>query len=316
MRVLILDDREEQLRFLRSMLLSAGINCVGCTTVREAWSLLQSDEFSVFLVDYHLPVIGNNEYTASELIKKIRADGRQRNLPIIVITADRTYQPKINSLESGADYYLCKPVLKEELIICVRNMMARRYGHGGNVIAYGDISLRTLSREFFVKGVKIPLTKREYEVLLSLTLRCGEFVKKSAILREVYGEQSMHNASTNKYRMKIVDVWICKTRDKICKALGLDRNDRRGAYISTSWGLGYKITEYPLDHSIIQVDSSRSGAAVNEQSAESIYNLGDTRTVNSNDLIVSVNDTVQVDATENITSDIDINHEIEERVDF
>lgn len=254
LNILILDDQIEQLQILQSMLVGSGIQCVTCTKISEAWNLLQSQNFSLFVTDL---LVGDKN--ASDLIKKIRSDGNNRTIPIIAITADRSYSQKISSLESGVNYYLVKPVNKQELIVSIKNMIARSFGHASNLVSNGDLALKTLSRQFFVKGKLVQLTRKEYDTVVSLMFRCDEFVPKETLLADIYGDRVEAAAGSEK-KKKMTDVLICKIRHKIADACELPRNSPQANYIETLWGVGYRLVPKP-QCSIIEVAAAADNTA-------------------------------------------------------
>ncbi len=239
MKVLLVENCELQARLIESIVRSAGMHCTTCVNINDAWMRLRSpnENFSIILVDLHMsdrkPDFNEGGVTDGEiLIQRIRSDNMVRNIPIIAVTAERSLKTKISSLKFGADYYLYKPVPPEELIVTIKNAVARFHGHANSNIIYGNIVLKTLSREFFINNINIPLTKKEYGFIEALALRFDQVVLKKVILSHLYGDYEQHSIGE-----KVLDVFKFKVLDKMRKVVS-NADD----YIVVQWGAGYKLT--------------------------------------------------------------------------
>lgn len=239
MKVLLVENCDVQAKLIETIVRSAGMHCITCSTITEAWVRLKSpnENFSIILVDLHM---SDRKAEAHEggvtdgeiLIQRIRSDNVVRNIPIIAVTAERSLKTKISSLKFGADYYLYKPVPPEELIITIKNAVARFHGHANSNIVYGNIMLKTLSREFFINNEKIQLTKKEYGFIEALALRFDQVVLKKVILSHLYGDYEQRSIGE-----KVLDVFKFKVLDKMRKIV-----PNADEYIVVQWGAGYKLT--------------------------------------------------------------------------
>jgi len=136
----------------------------------------------------------------------------------------------LKGLDLGADDYLTKPFLKDELVARIHAIVRRSKGHAQSVIETGDLVVNLDSKTVKVNGEGVHLTIKEYQMLELLSLRKGTTISKEMFLNHLYGGMDEPEA-------KIVDVFICKLRKKLA-----DASDGKD-YIETLWGRGFALRE-------------------------------------------------------------------------
>jgi two-component system cell cycle response regulator CtrA len=109
-------------------------------------------------------------------------------------------------------------------------------GHAESVITVGDLIVNLEARNVELRGEKLYLTSKEYQILALLALRKGSTLTKETFLNHLYDGLDEPDA-------KIIDVFICKLRKKLANASGGQD------YIETVWGRGYTLRE-PTEQSI------------------------------------------------------------------
>ena len=150
--------------------------------------------------------------------------------PILILTGLGGIEDKVRGLGFGADDYITKPFHKDELVARIRAIVRRSKGHAQSVIQTGDLLVNLNTKTAEVKGARVHITGREYQMLELLSLRKGTTLTKEMFLNHLYGGMDEPGA-------KIIDVFICKLRKKLANASnGKD-------YIETVWGRGYALRE-------------------------------------------------------------------------
>jgi len=148
---------------------------------------------------------------------------KQKQTPVLMLTARDTPPDRVRGLDTGADDYLIKPFDLAELLARVRSLIRRAAGQARTDIELGDISIDTRAKMVARAGQAIVLTAREYAILEYLALHRGEVVSRTALYEHLFDE-------TDDTLSNLVDVHIFSIRKKLGAEL-----------ISTRRGQGYCI---------------------------------------------------------------------------
>ena len=170
------------------------------------------------------------ELDGFEVARRLR---KEKDTPIIMMTARDSTMDRVAGLDIGADDYITKPFAIEELLARVRAFF-RREEHGHAVERAENTSFRDLvidkTNRTVHRGKKvIDLTRREYDLLLTLMQNVGDVVTREHLVSQVWGYEE--GTETN-----VVDVYIRYLRNKI----DVEGQD---SYIQTVRGLGYVMRE-------------------------------------------------------------------------
>lgn len=185
----------------------------------QAWEAFQTDRPDLLVLDRMLPGLSGDELCRR--IRKVSA------VPIIMLTALDGVDNRIDGLESGADDYLAKPFSLRELQLRVNAQLRRSApSEVGLVFEAGPFRIDAAHRRVWISGREIPLTTREYELLLYLARNPGRVISRDEILREVW-RWGFGDPST-------VTVHVRRLREKI------EEDSRNPAYLRTEWGAGYR----------------------------------------------------------------------------
>ena len=165
------------------------------------------------------------------ILKKLRANPKTRNLPVILLTAKDSEYDKVIGLDSGADDYVAKPFGIMELISRIKAVL-RRCGHEGTVsddcvYNIGCITLNTKKHSVEVDGNSVELTLKEFEVLRLLMKNQGTVITRDILLEQIWGYDFDGETRT-------VDVHIRTLRQKL---------GHGGNIIKTIRGVGYRAEE-------------------------------------------------------------------------
>jgi two-component system response regulator PhoP len=217
--ILIVEDESRLREHLRDRLRKNGYVVEVAADGEEG--LYYGQEFSLDLavIDIGLPKI-----SGIELIRRFRSNGR--HFPILILTARRNWQDKVEGLESGADDYLVKPFRFEELEARLNALLRRASGWSKPVLDCGPISLDTGKQTITVMGDPVELTAFEYRVLEYLMLHAGQVVSKAELTDNIYDQD--YDRDSN-----VLEVFIGRLRRK------LDPDNRINP-IETLRGRGYR----------------------------------------------------------------------------
>ena len=225
--VLVIEDEQDLARILKRHL-----EALACT-VQIAFAgdaglkLAESRPFDLVLLDIMLPVLDG-----IEVCRRLRA--RRVYTPILMLTARATEVDKILGLEMGADDYLTKPFSMSELTARVRaifrrvDALAEQAQEAPQPLSFGeDLSIDPSSREVRVHGGPIPLTHKEFDLLLHLARNPGRVYTRTQLLDAVWGYS--HDGYEH-----AINCHINRLRAKI------ERDPANPEILQTVWGVGYK----------------------------------------------------------------------------
>jgi DNA-binding response OmpR family regulator len=142
-----------------------------------------TNEYDVIILDVMLP--GKNGF---QIVEKLR-ESRIRT-PVLLLTARDDITDKVTGLDKGADDYLTKPFIPEELLARIRALSRRQ----GEVIldemTFGDLSLNLSSNDLCCGDKSIHLAYKEFEVLKLLMSNSGRIISKETLITRVWGNDS------------------------------------------------------------------------------------------------------------------------------
>ena len=223
--ILICDDEKDIVSALKIYLASDDYNLYEAYDGREAVEIIESNDIHLVLLDIMMPGMDG-----MQVLNTIR---RERNTPVIFLTAKSEDTDKILGLNVGADDYVTKPFNPVELLARVKSQL-RRYMVLGSVqvkddiLRAGDIELDDRARSVKLMGENVSLTPKEYGILKFLMENRGKVFSPGAIYENVWGEKSYGAEGT-------VAVHIRHLREK------LEFDPEQPRHIKVVWGQGYKI---------------------------------------------------------------------------
>ena len=224
--VLIVEDDRLIAELERDYLEASGYAAEITASGKSGLEMARANDYALVLLDVMLP-----EMSGFEVCRLLR---REKNVPIIMVTAKQEDVDKIRGLGLGADDYVVKPFSPSELIARVRAHieMHRRLldEKHEEALIVRDLKILPLSRRVFVKDKEITLTNREYELLLFLASRPDVVFSRETLFEKIWGEDSYGETAT-------VTVHINRIREKI------ERDPAHPEYIETIWGVGYRFRE-------------------------------------------------------------------------
>lgn len=222
MRLLIIEDNKILATSLRQGFQEENFAVDVALDGEEGLWYARSNPYDVVVLDLTLPKLDG-----LELLRRIRSGGGESH--VICLTARGATEDKVNALNLGADDYLAKPFVFEELLARVRSLCRRAYQRKDPVIRVADLEINTASRTVSRTGKVVHLSGREYALLEFLAFHAGEVVTRTMIWDHLYdfADESASN---------VVDVHVCSLRKKI------DVDSRR-PLIQTRRGEGYMLED-------------------------------------------------------------------------
>ncbi|MCI6553062.1 MAG: response regulator transcription factor [Lachnospiraceae bacterium] len=175
----------------------------------------------IILLDIMLP-----DEDGLEIVKRLRADGETRNIPIILVTAKTSEIDKVKGLDMGADDYMTKPFGVMELISRVKALLRRSQKGEEKVLHIGRVCLDKEKHQVTVDGSLCELTYKEYELLKLLMNNAGIVTPRDSILERIWGTDFEGESRT-------LDMHIKTLRQKLKEA---------GSMIKTVRNVGYMFT--------------------------------------------------------------------------
>ena len=213
-RILAVDDERPIAELLRIGLTRAGYECTCAYDGISAANLIEKDNFDLILLDIMLPGIDG-----FELMEYIRST----DTPVIFLTAKNAVADRVKGLRMGAEDYIVKPFDILELLARVEGVL-RRHGKTQTLIQIGDLEINTLSMQVCRKGMQIPLTHKEYALLLLFAQNVGIVLSKTTIYERIWGGEYPESTRT-------VELHIQRMKKKV----GWDEK------IKPVYGIGYRL---------------------------------------------------------------------------
>lgn len=222
MRILVVEDHERLGSQLKEALTNAGY-AVDWVADGES-GLFQGKEY-----DYDLAIIdlGLPGLDGVSLIRQLRE--AQRSYPILILTARGNWQDKVEGLEVGADDYLVKPFIPEELMARLNALLRRSAGMSSPEIDLGPIALNTARKEVKLDNQVIELTSYEYNCFEYLVLNRDKVISKTELTEHLYDQDFDRDSN-------VIEVFIVRLRKKLDPGGELQP-------ILTVRGQGYRIND-------------------------------------------------------------------------
>jgi len=198
--ILVIEDDSKTGDYLRKGLLESGYAVDLAHNGVDGLHLAQTQDYDLVILDVMLP--GKDGWQVMSALR------RERDVPVIFLTARDQVDDRIRGLQLGADDYLVKPFSFTELVLRVRTLLRRGVVRESEVFQLADLQLDPLRHKVTRQGVNIVLTNKEFMLLHLLIRRQGEALSRSDIASQVWDMN--FDSDTN-----VVDVAIKRLRAKI-----------------------------------------------------------------------------------------------------
>jgi two-component system alkaline phosphatase synthesis response regulator PhoP len=229
-KVLIIEGDFNIIRLLEIHLRDLNCEVVYATNGRDGLSMAMQQSFDLVILDIVIPVING-----MEVCRRIRQQGQ--TTPILILSAKSEEIDKVMGLESGADDYMTKPFGIREFIARVNVIFRRKENalthpqeNTDPSIQLGDLEIDIEMRKVSLRGTRVDLSPKEFELLTLLATRPGKSYSRKRLLNLVWGYEFEGYEHT-------VNSHINRLRGKIESDISKPR------YILTTWGIGYRFNE-------------------------------------------------------------------------
>ena len=221
-KILIVDDENDIAELIKVILENEGYHTRIENDGASCIAAVKEEPFDLILLDVMMP-----DYSGTEVCAKIRS---YTKCPIIFVTAKNQLVDKLIGFEVGADDYITKPFINEELVARVKAHLRREEriekSKSGNFITIGEIKINKESFEVYKNDELVTLSTKEFELLSYLMDNAGIVLSKEQIYQSVW-KNNYGDIGTGAVNIKSL-------RNK------LDNDEK---YIKTIWGMGYKFVK-------------------------------------------------------------------------
>lgn len=223
-RVLVVEDEESFSEAIAFMLGKEGFAVTIAETGTSAIEIFEKQGADLILLDLMLPGM-----SGTEVCRTIR---QKSNVPIIMVTAKADEVDKIVGLEIGADDYVTKPFSSRELVARIRAVLRRHVDvleeiEDSGVLTVGPVSMDIERHIVTVRGEKVALPLKEFDLLELLMRNSGRVLTRGQIIDRIWGSNYVGDTKT-------LDVHIKRLRSKV------EADPAEPVHLLTVRGLGYK----------------------------------------------------------------------------
>nr|WP_034299390.1 response regulator transcription factor [Alkalibacterium sp. AK22] len=233
-KLLVVDDEDRIRRLLKMYLEKADYDIDEAENGKVALELAMENEYDLILLDVMMP-----EMDGIQVAEELR---KEKETPIMMLTAKGEELNRIQGFEVGADDYIVKPFSPREIVLRVAAIIKRTKARGGSAETAGGVTdtlklphleIDNDSRRVTADGKAVNLTPKEYDLLHYLMSAPDQIFGREQLLREVWKYEFFGDLRT-------VDTHVKRLREKLKK-----ESDVAAKMIETVWGLGYKLNSYP-----------------------------------------------------------------------
>lgn len=228
-RILVVEDEPEIAALVAYQLTRDGFRVETVSDGLEALDAVARDVPDLVVLDRMLPGISGDE-----VLKHLKADPATRDVPILVLTAQREERERIEGFELGAEDYLTKPFSPRELVLRVRAILRRveQLGRaaGRRILRVGPLEMDLDGHQVSLDDVELNLTPTEFRLLQVLLERRGRTQSRDALLESAWDPDAHFDDSIHS---RTVDMHVRRLRGKL---------GRVGDWIGTVRGFGYRLT--------------------------------------------------------------------------
>jgi len=231
--ILVVEDHQTTRKFLADNLSADGYEVIEAEGVSDGRRVLENAFPDLAIVDLGLP-----DGDGLELLAHVRGADRiagrlDPDLPLLVLSGRVTELDRLRGFDRGCDDYMIKPFSYHELSVRVRALLRRtRRRPAAARLRVGSLELDPMSRQVWVRGDAIALSKKEYALLRALAGEPTRVFTREELLRGVWGFVALGHTRT-------LDSHAFRLRQKLNRA-----GDR---FVINVWGVGYRLLDGPLE---------------------------------------------------------------------
>ena len=233
-KILVVDDELDFRHLLRLLLEKAQFQVATTATAAEALASLKKEAFDLVLLDVMMPL--QDGFEACREIRQLALSATSRTVPIILLSARSETYDQVVGLEAGADDFVVKPFVREELISRIRALLRRAQVFSQETliatpsVQVGPLRLDPPTQRAFLGPQELTLTNKEFDLLYLLARHVGRVLSRGALLEKVWEDELYGDSKT-------LDVHIYRLRKKFDAVAGW------GSLLETLRGRGYRLKD-------------------------------------------------------------------------
>lgn len=228
LRVLVAEDEPDIAALIAYQLTREGFRVETAGSGPEALDAVGREIPDLIVLDRMLPGLSGDD-----VLKQLKSEPATADIPVLVLTARREQEDRIEGLELGADDYLTKPFSPRELVLramaILRRVQEAGQVAGGRILRAGPIRLDVGSHQTLLDGEELNLTPTEFRLLLALVERRGRTQSRRQLLEKAWDVDA---AASDRIQTRTVDMHVRRLRSKLGAA---------GDWIQTIRGFGYRL---------------------------------------------------------------------------
>lgn len=227
-RILVVEDEADIAALVAYQLTREGFRVETAANSNQALSSIEREVPDLLVLDRMLPGVSGDE-----ILRMLRKQPATRGLPVLMLTAKREQEDRIEGLELGADDYLTKPFSPRELALRVQSIL-RRIAQptpeaGGRILRAGALAVDVSAHSATLDGESLQLTPTEFRLLEALLERRGRTQSRRQLLERAW---DVEPEVARRIHTRTVDMHIRRLRAKLGHA---------GTWVETVRGFGYRI---------------------------------------------------------------------------
>ena len=226
--ILVVDDEKSIINGITVLLEEEGYSCRVAFNGEEAVNAFDEERPDIVVLDIMMPK--KNGFQTCQEIRE-----RDANVPILLLSAKGDIVDKSIGFKAGADDYVTKPFLGEELVLRIDALLRRsdrersRNSQGSRSIArIGALEVHFKRQKVYLNGEVVDLTPKEYLILATMADRPGRVFTTKELVERVWGDDFVGEVTS-------VAVYIRRLREKI------EENPSKPEYLTTVWRVGYRL---------------------------------------------------------------------------
>ena len=227
-KVLVVEDEPDIAALIAYQLTREGFRVATVGSGDEALEAVGREVPDLLVLDRMLPGL-----TGDEVLVQLRSEAATSSVPVLMLTAKREQEDRIEGLELGADDYLTKPFSPRELVLRVQAILRRAHdtsaGAGGRILRAGPLRLDVDSHRSTIDGEELTLTPTEFRLLQVLMERRGRTQSRKQLLEKAW---DLEADVSDKIQTRTVDMHVRRLRAKLGSL---------GDWITTVRGFGYRL---------------------------------------------------------------------------
>jgi DNA-binding response OmpR family regulator len=181
MKILIIEDETDLAQSIGAYLADENYLCEFAVNFSEALEKIDLYKYDCILLDLMLP--GGS---GIKILEELRAQNKQDG--VIIISAKNAIEDKVKGLQIGADDYLPKPFHLSELAARIHSVIRRKQFGTVNIVEQNELKIDLLAKVVTVESKEVPLTKKEFDLLLYFVSNKNKVISKTAIAEQLSGD--------------------------------------------------------------------------------------------------------------------------------